>query len=76
MWDLERFLHSEAEPQAAAASAPRASENPTHCVYGRSYIRNWWGSGLTSLFKISNVMARRLQFSQAMYCVKYLKASP
>ena len=27
-------------------------------------------------FKISKVTARRLQFSQAMYCVKYLKASP
>ena len=27
-------------------------------------------------YKISNVTARRLQFSQAMYCVKYLKASP
>ena len=26
--------------------------------------------------KISNVTARRLQFSQVMYCVKYLKASP
>ena len=27
-------------------------------------------------FKISNVTVRRLQFSQAMYCVNILKASP